>query len=872
MQFELDVIDIAGIVVVLLGVSVLTPIMAYALHQFYMIRRAQIMRFRNSPLVIVMNILIILSVFDHGYGALAIIWKIESPMPSWIEHVIYGLCVSSIYLLIALKTWLLYFEQKYHLSVADAAWKKLINENSQGWFIRHRQTLGDWKYVLKICCIPCAFYISLCVGLRMVVAVAWAAEVMATFAGVAINYWLLHSLPLFFSCIIYYRFHSKEFKDLYRISNEIKYQCFIVVVFEVFQCGDLVFQLFTKHSASADVYRIEALINFVVATCFLFGLSIFTSTYPVYLHLMTDNGQRLSAIIAMDRRSSNLPRRRNGGIMDIGKIMRHKEGFKALMSHLLMEFSTENLLFLVELIQIKYAFQLKNRNVVIVPRFSVVDTIGTGTGLSQPKLTQQHLSIPSLQTERSGSVDGSNKRSNISLLRHSETYLNNDKYAVLDFNSSNMGNDHLGRGRISPLYQSAAPTPTKIPQSPFGFVMTGYQSAPSTPLRKQSPPFPFMLSDKPPRVTLPDKPMRVMLPDKPPSTPLADEPPMSPSIVHKFSSEETTEPALSSQPAGAEDIATEKSGNEVEEEVSVQIGDEADALDPEYSVSYGQSANEQRETSASPSTRRHTPCSQQEQMPGEGSAPPLPAQPTISSMIVSSMTRLRQMSTTNRSKSKALPKPLKVKRKLPGMYTYLFRNDGTILMKLALPPGLPPSAALEDVHKKKSLALQMEYLFNKFIKPGAVHEVNLSHGVRMPLRRFFGAERLHLKHGKVESFIFNIFDEAALQILELMVDSFGRFATTKTCRYILREMEREKEMEKSKEERSWPAAPTAVRMGSTRSEADDISIGPNTNLELPVVRHAASLHRVMHQYDITSCGGFIRAEDLEKELQNEHHR
>ena len=161
----------------------------------------------------------------------------------------------------------------------------------------------------------------------------------------------------------------------------------------------------------------------------------------------------------------------------------------------------------------------------------------------------------------------------------------------------------------------------------------------------------------------------------------------------------------------------------------------------------------------------------------------------------------------------------------------------------------------------------MEYIYHKFIKPGAVHEVNLSHGVRSPLRRFFDRDRAHLSHGKVESLIFNVFDEAALQILELMVDSFGRFASTKTCRQIQKEMDAAVAQEDSTGG-SRLLVPQS-RLGRSY-DGDDVSIGSATTTtrgpELPVVRHAASLGRVMHRYEITSCGGLIRAEDLEKEM------
>ena len=155
----------------------------------------------------------------------------------------------------------------------------------------------------------------------------------------------------------------------------------------------------------------------------------------------------------------------------------------------------------------------------------------------------------------------------------------------------------------------------------------------------------------------------------------------------------------------------------------------------------------------------------------------------------------------------------------------------------------------------------MEYIYEKFIRPRSLHEVNLSYGVRAPLVKFFDKDSLHLNHGKLESYIFNIFDQAALMILELMVDSFGRFASTKTCKLIQKEIERQREM--TEEVSCVSRTPFLSRLGTaTGAFDDDVSVGSS---DQPVVRHATSMRAVMHQYDLKSCGGVIRVEDLAKE-------
>merc|ERR1719419_1418417 len=229
-----------GVMVILIGLGVLWPIMVYALHQFHVFRNARITKFRNSTLITAMNCCVVAAFLERGYFCFSTVWEIENPVPQWIELIFTGICISSIHLLVALKTWLIYFEQSYHFSVANAAWKRLINERAQSWFIRHRRTYGDWKYVLRAGALPLTLYMTMWIGMEIAVKHLYGASIAITISLVVSNC-MLHELPLLFSCVIYYRFHSKDFKDLYRISHEIKYQCAIVVVFMVLKCAETTF-------------------------------------------------------------------------------------------------------------------------------------------------------------------------------------------------------------------------------------------------------------------------------------------------------------------------------------------------------------------------------------------------------------------------------------------------------------------------------------------------------------------------------------------------------------------------------------------------------------------------------------------------------
>ena len=112
-------------------------------------------------------------------------------------------------------------------------------------------------------------------------------------------------------------------------------------------------------------------------------------------------------------------------------------------------------------------------------------------------------------------------------------------------------------------------------------------------------------------------------------------------------------------------------------------------------------------------------------------------------------------------------------------YSCLFHADGSVLLKVRLPPGLPASTVLDDQSKSKpkDLALEMEYLYSKFIASSSAHTLNISHSLRAPLTRSFETDCMHRAVRK-QSFLFNIFDEVAHSVLDLMLDSFRRFEMT----------------------------------------------------------------------------------------------
>lgn len=114
--------------------------------------------------------------------------------------------------------------------------------------------------------------------------------------------------------------------------------------------------------------------------------------------------------------------------------------------------------------------------------------------------------------------------------------------------------------------------------------------------------------------------------------------------------------------------------------------------------------------------------------------------------------------------------------------TYIFDDNGNIIVKLFIPRELPLSA-ISSINT--GLYSKMLGLFNKYIRNNATHELNISSDLRTSLTKFFANEDLRIYYTKNEEGqekdykLFNLLDGCCMEILRLMNDSFTRFQSTK---------------------------------------------------------------------------------------------
>ena len=260
---EMDYVDICGIIMLIIGIFICSPILIYALFRFHGIKNAAILKYRNVTLTYFINILVLFTIIiERSCAFYTCIWNIDNTMSKvslWIAHIGYGVCVWSIYLLFAIKTWLLYYEQKYHLSLINQVWKRLINESNTSWYILNRHKYGDHKYLLKISIIPYILYIVVETLINIYLhQFSMVIQIIFTFIN-----WILTCFPLIFACIIYYKFHSKQFKDVYNISNELKYECIVIIICLIAKTIFISVSLYlhSQQKIYPNLHRIEALFD-----------------------------------------------------------------------------------------------------------------------------------------------------------------------------------------------------------------------------------------------------------------------------------------------------------------------------------------------------------------------------------------------------------------------------------------------------------------------------------------------------------------------------------------------------------------------------------------------------------------------------------
>eukprot|EP01084_Bolivina_argentea_P251583 421994_1 len=363
----MDAIDIAATILTCIRLLVLVPTMIYGLYLFNKHSDHQILKYRNPFLMNFIGIVTLMTcVFERTIMLCLASWQIipnfDLYEDIWVVFFLFSIFWWILYGTFAIKVYNLYFQQQYNISIANMAWKKDINPQNVDWHVNNVHTWGNTIWLLKICSIP---YILSCATDAL----------FPIFFGRGLTFDFFHtimiSIPLCVAFVVLYK--ARKIKDVYKIRDEIFYQSIIVLIAltgytTVFSVCHLQY-LIDKYGE--NLLRFEYTTYTLLTDLCAIAFAIVPTLYPIHL-IKHGEFDKLSSAIRFSDNDINM------GINSMNSVIAEYDSFKAFVDHLVSAFAAENLLFVLQLVQIKHDYQKQNNWVVKIPK--LIPNISTDAG------------------------------------------------------------------------------------------------------------------------------------------------------------------------------------------------------------------------------------------------------------------------------------------------------------------------------------------------------------------------------------------------------------------------------------------------------------------------------------------------------------
>jgi len=382
---DLDAIDIAAIAWIDFNYMVLCPTMLYFLYAFNKLDPEDpLVKFRHKTIILILNVMMMFTLLiERPLAAFVVIWDVGLSDDAW-YYIVFGFAWWSAFFLFLVKVFFLFYKQKYSMAIADIAWAQHLDPNAgNNWYIVKKSSYGDPIYCVKLL----TPFFLLSVALTALTKVAFPADhqvLPINFAQFAIA-----GIPVMLAFGIFYL--SRSVSDVYRLRNETFMQCVCIMLalLQYFGCF-LYFNLASRWTAmefdddgvtvvtvpTESGHRIEWLLRNLTANLCAIGLALIPTAYPVWLSVQKERRRRapakseaeVSNQIALNQISQDVSEMSEAenvygeteSMLAMKHIIAGYDSFKAFMQHLVSEFSTESLLFLVEYTQVKHSYQVKN--------------------------------------------------------------------------------------------------------------------------------------------------------------------------------------------------------------------------------------------------------------------------------------------------------------------------------------------------------------------------------------------------------------------------------------------------------------------------------------------------------------------------------
>lgn len=261
-------------------------------------------------------------------------------MPIWLSRTFGVLLMVGILTLFAIKSYYLYFKQKYNTIISEISWRVNINptEAYNNWYYKNNQRFGNVTWLIKFSSIPFIILIL--------------TEMIQIFYGKGnetifiLIHLILLIIPISVMIMVFYKLYKHKIKDIYKLSNEVKYQLIILGISTFIYIFILL--LLDKAVWDNDQQQIKWLFTCYISTfILLFLCTTINLKYPLIIieqhknHTLVANAQKIKSMSELDNKSEY-----RLSIQAMQDCLSNYDTFKLFMQHLVQEFACENLLFL----------------------------------------------------------------------------------------------------------------------------------------------------------------------------------------------------------------------------------------------------------------------------------------------------------------------------------------------------------------------------------------------------------------------------------------------------------------------------------------------------------------------------------------------
>eukprot|EP01084_Bolivina_argentea_P090596 163209_1 len=340
----MDSTNIGKIVLLIFMYLVSIPLIIYYTYRFYQQKSSKTILYRQPMLIICLNFFVILNfIFDRTPRYIASI--LGSDYPKWAKLLVTCSTAYGIINLLSLKSYLLFFQHRYHTAFENKIWAQAINNNWDNWYIRNKNKWGNFQYLLKWLFIP------VCIEPFIT---AFGEYIWGFTFNISLEI-IMCLTPILL--LLVFVFKLGHFYDSFGIRTEMLMQCslFIIGIAIYFPIIFICHPFLSQQQYDAMYELIQGIFIMLIFTI----LAISCVYYPLYLIKKYESTHKLALVShsSLHRKSVNL-----------SQCFTDYQLFRFFMNHLVHEFATESALFVVEWCQIKNAYQILQNGVINITK------------------------------------------------------------------------------------------------------------------------------------------------------------------------------------------------------------------------------------------------------------------------------------------------------------------------------------------------------------------------------------------------------------------------------------------------------------------------------------------------------------------------